>query len=124
MQHGQTPMEVARRYPKVMDELEMYVPGRLTTMKNPKLKYRPTSSEHSIVEKLTFSGVRMGGGGGGGGGGGVRERSPPQSSSRARLICRHITGTCVLYGYKDFFCGSTASRKFTIGHCDSCEYRA
>ena len=74
-------MELARRYPKVMDELEMYVPGRLTTMKNPKLKYRPTSSEHSIVEKLTFSGVRMGGGGGGGGGGGawgsVGERSPP-----------------------------------------------
>ena len=50
-------MDLARRYPKVIEELEKYVPGassRLTTAKDPKPKYMTTSSEHSMVEKHTL----------------------------------------------------------------------
>ena len=48
-------MDLARRYPKVIEELEKYVPGassRLTTAKDPKPKYMTTGSEHSMLEKL------------------------------------------------------------------------
>ena len=57
MQCGRTPKDLARRYPKVIKELEKYVPGassRLTTAKDPKPKYMTTSSEHSMVEKHTL----------------------------------------------------------------------
>ena len=53
-------MDLARRYPEVIEEFEKYVPGassRLTPTKHPRTEYITTSLEQSTSKKLKLEDV-------------------------------------------------------------------